>query len=463
MLKKITGILGKQRNPDMGHLEYIEYAQEFEQTLSKLESHMHESDDSREIITHTMKTACDFYGGDWVGFLEVDLELGLWTPTVWYNNNSEDKTDLLLHEFESAEFLHRWVTAMHNNKPIILPDIEQVKISEPGEYAVYKRLFCTSLLAVPVKPRPTGFLVVRNPSRYINHSSMLQMLAFVILASLNEENLVQGLKMRISPDSIEHDTDIIINLLGELEIYTSNGVLRESDLKSPLICKLLAFMLINKKSVILPRTLMEALWPEDAIDTDQSKNLRAVIFRLRQAFSLISGYQLIESVTTGYCFNPQLHITTDLQLFDKLWDAAQNAGSTSIKVEALKEIMRIYKGHVLDAAYDDHWLNLTVSHYQVRYIGVTNELLKTLAEQKDFHNLHKYAAQSLSVEPGNPKAYYWLIYAMAQMGATEIAKSEIAMAKDYLTEEEFEELEKSVGDIRVAGQAIQFRNSKLPQ
>lgn len=462
MLKKITGILGKQRNPDMGHLEYIEYAQEFEQGLSKLEACMHESDDSGDIMQQTMKTACEFYDGDWVGFLEVDLELGLWTPTVWYNTKSNDQTDALLHEFESAEFLHRWVTAMHNNVPIVIPDIEQVKQVEPGEYAVYQRLHCQSVLAVPVKPRPTGFLVIRNPKRYINRSSMLQMLAYVVLASLNEQNLMKGLKMRVTPDHIEHDTDIVINLLGELEIYTANGVLKESDLKSPLICKLLAYMLINKKSVILPRSLIEALWPGDALDSDMSKNLRAVIFRLRQAFSLVSSYQLIESVTTGYCFNPKLHITTDLQQFDKLWDAAQNAGATSIKVEALKEIMHIYKGHVLDAAYDDHWLTLTTNHYQVRYIGVTNELLKTLAEQMDYHNLHKYAVLSLSVEPGNPNAYYWLVYAMAQMGATEIAKSEIAMAKEYLTEEEFDELENAISGIRVGGQSIQFRNIKLP-
>lgn len=96
-------------------------------------------------------------------------------------------------------------------------------------------------------------------------------------------------------------------------------------------------------------------------------------------------------------------------------------------------------------------------------IGVTNELLKTLAEQTDYHNLHKYAVQSLSVEPGNPKAYYWLIYAMIQMGATEIAKSEIAMAKEYLTAEEFADLEKAISDIRIAGQTIQFHNERLLQ
>lgn len=463
MLKKFESIFGKKRASDIEKREYIEYAQEFEQVLSTLESRMHESDDSREIILHTMKTACDFYDGDWTGFLEVDFGLGLWTPRIWYNAQTQGQSKTILHEFESAESFHRWLDAMNGNKAIIIQDVEQVKESDPLEYEFYKRQQCESLLAVPVKPRPTGFLVIRNPKRYIERSSMLQMLAFVILASLNEENLIKGLKLSITPDNIKHETDVNINLLGDLEIYTANGVLREADLKSPLICKLLAYMLVNKKSVIIPRHLAEALWPDDAVDTDMNQKLRALIFRLRQAFNLISEYQLIESITTGYCFNPKLHITTDLQQFDKLWDAAQNAASPVLKIEALKEIMRIYKGHVLDAAYDDHWLALTVNHYQLRYIGVTNELLNSLAEKKDYYNLHKYAIQSLSVETGNPQAYYWLIFAMANMGATEIAKSEIAMAKKCLTEEEFAELENAIREIHIDGQPIRFQSDKLIQ
>lgn len=463
MLKKFENMFWKKRASETEKREYIEYAQEFEQVLSTLEAHVHESDDSKEIISHALKTACAFYNGDWAGFLEVDFSLGLWTPTVWYNAQTRDQAKTLLHEFESAECFHRWLAAMDGNRAIIIRDVERLNESEPLEYEFYKRQQCESLLAVPVKPRPTGFLVIRNPKRYIERSSMLQMLAFVILASLNEENLIKGLKLSITPDNIKHETDVIINLLGDLEIYTANGVLREADLKSPLICKLLAYMLVNKKSVIIPRHLAEALWPDDAVDTDMNQKLRALIFRLRQAFNLISEYQLIESITTGYCFNPKLHITTDLQQFDKLWDAAQNAASPVLKIEALKEIMRIYKGHVLDAAYDDHWLALTVNHYQLRYVGVTNELLNSLAEKKDYYNLHKYAIQSLSVETGNPQAYYWLIFAMANMGATEIAKSEIAMAKKCLTEEEFAELENTIREIHIDGQPIRFQSDKLIQ
>ena len=139
-----------------------------------------------------MKTALDFYKGDWIGFLEVDLELGLWTPTHWYNPSPNDKTLDLLQEFESAEFLHRWVAAMHDNTAIVVPDMEEVREQFPSEYAVYQRLMAKSVLAVPVKPRPMGFLVIRNPQRYLNRSSMLQLLAFVVLACVNEQKLITG-------------------------------------------------------------------------------------------------------------------------------------------------------------------------------------------------------------------------------------------------------------------------------
>lgn len=106
----------------------------------------------------------------------------------------------------------------------------------------------------------------------------------------------------------------------------------------------------------------------------------------------------------------------------------------------------VYKGDQLIDTYTigsdegEHWLMLTASYYNLRYVGVVNELLKMLEETKDYHNIHKYAAQALVIEPGNMKAYYWLIFAMCQMGATEIAQSEFEMAKQHLTEEEYEEL-----------------------
>lgn len=249
MLKKLFRKNSKSEtdlkpNEDTCSAEYIQYTQELEQTLSVLEAHLHESDNPDEIILHALETACDFYNGDWAGFLEIDLELGLWTPYIWFNKNPDDKTTIMLNEIESADFLYRWVTAMKNNLPIIVEDREQIKKDFPDEYEMYQRLRIHSVLAVPVKPRPTGFLAVRNPKRYIDRSSMLQMLAFVVLAIANEKKLLDSAKLAWSPENITNETDILFHLFGELEVYTSQGVLHEADLKSPKIIRLLAYMLL---------------------------------------------------------------------------------------------------------------------------------------------------------------------------------------------------------------------------
>lgn len=107
--------------------ESMQYALELESVLSKLDQRLHESDDPDEIVIHALKTAREFYGGDWVGFLEVDLELSIWTPCMWYNANPEDHSLDMIEELESVEFLYRWVDAMKEDRPIIVSDRESRK------------------------------------------------------------------------------------------------------------------------------------------------------------------------------------------------------------------------------------------------------------------------------------------------------------------------------------------------
>ena len=209
--------------------EQIQYALDFVNTLSSLEAALHTSDDPEEIARLTLRTACDFYQADWCGFLEVDLDLGIWSPTIWHNENPVDETRKLMLEFESAYGLPRWVQAMRDNEPVIVTDRNDIKAQFPDEYAVYERLRAKSLLAVPVKPRPVGFLVIRHPQRYGTDCRMLSMLAYVVLQAINQIANLKSVKMSLSPEAIQSDKDVIINFFGDMEIYTSQGVLREQD------------------------------------------------------------------------------------------------------------------------------------------------------------------------------------------------------------------------------------------
>ena len=429
--------------------EYVQYTLELEQVLSALEEHLHESNDPAEVVRNALVTACQFYGGDWAGFLDIDMDLNLWTPYMWYNINPNDRTNQLLREFESSEFLYHWVAAMKENRPLMVPDCEAVKDAYPHEYEMYQRLHMHSVIAVSVKPFPTGFLVVRNPSRHLNQSSMLQMLAFVIIKGVSEKQMLDSAKQAWSPEDIANNNDIIINLFGGMEIYTSRGVVRESELKSPKISKMLTYLLLHPTRIVPPREIAETIWPEEASEqANPGQNMKHLIYRLRQHFLLLLDEQIVESTAYGYRLNPKLRIMSDIQQFDKYKEAAYGTASVISKVEFLKKALELYKGPVLASAAGDHWLVPVATHYSLEYLSVANELLKTLAELKDYSGVHYHAVRTLNQVPGNVTAHYWLIYAAYHQGSTEMAKIALREAEQVLTKEEYAELVSQLKKLR---------------
>ena len=62
----------------------------------------------------------------------------------------------------------------------------------------------------------------------------------------------------------------------------------------------------------------------------------------------------------------------------------------------------------------------TVAHYSLRYIGVVNQLLSTLAMANDYVCIHEYANIAIQAVPGSADAYYWLIFAMQHLDTPHI-------------------------------------------
>lgn len=146
--------------------------------------------------------------------------------------------------------------------------------------------------------------------------------------------MLNRLQMVCIPTTIKNNTDIYISLFGQLQISTSSGTLKESDYNSPRISQLLTYLLISNEKAHSSLEIAQALWPDDS--TNPTKNMRNLIYRLRQTFGLISEKELIVSTASGYQFNPDLHIMTDYQQFDDLIQLASKASSVINRVELLK-------------------------------------------------------------------------------------------------------------------------------
>lgn len=333
---------------------------------------------------------------------------------------------------------------MRENKCVSISNVEKLKESDPEEYSLYQRFLIDSVLAVPVKPRPVGFLAVRNPKRFVNDERMLRMLAYVVLNAINQYRYLERTRMTLAPEAIKNDKDVIFNLFGELNIYTAKGVLKEHDCKSPKCCRIIVYLLLHRRTTHPAQEIASVLWPEDTAVSPEAvcTNIRGMIYRFRQAFDLISDYPLIEATPNGYRINPELNVMTDVQKFDALWETAQSTATTSQKVDLIKQAISIYKGPLFEEASHEHWIMPLVHTYNLRYIGLVNDLLVKLAEAGDYAVIHQYATRALDITPENIKARFWLLYSMYQSGAIEMAKSELARTEMILSDEEYDVLQR---------------------
>ena len=424
---------------EQNNFDRIQCALDIVHIIDELESPLQSrSAAPKDTAQRILEAACKFYDADWCGLIQVDLDLRLWTPFWWHNTGVEDKTTILTEEFESADFLDRWVLAIRKNLPMVVPDTTVVKDSHPTEYNLYQRLSIKSVMAVSLEPRPIALFAVRNPKRYLHQTSMLRVLAYVLLASYNEQKMLNRLQMVCIPTTIKNNTDIYISLFGQLQISTSSGTLKESDYNSPRISQLLTYLLISNEKAHSSLEIAQALWPDDS--TNPAKNMRNLIYRLRQTFGLISDAELIVSTASGYQFNPKIHIIADYQQFDEFIRLASAASSIINRVELLKSAIDLYNGKILSSAEGEHWLIQFATKYHIAYIGAVNELLKQLASLHSYDLLNQYAMRSLTIAPENTKGYYWLIRSLKAQGMDELASNEYRLAKQKLTDNEYLDL-----------------------
>lgn len=438
-------------------MEFVQsqYAQEMVNTLKDLHQRIHTINAPHEIASETLRTVCNFYQGDWAGIWQADLTLNTWKPLWWYNCNANDKTSMWIHEIESSKIMKQWIESVKEHQVLYLDEAHFSCDMAPRKYEVYERLNVQSFLAVSLKPHMCGFLVVRNPKRYTEHSNMLQMLSYVANHAINEHRTLKQEEFAVIHPEIHHPNDVVIRLFGELEIYTCKGVLKEYDLHSLKFNWLLVYLILHPQRAHSATEIFEAL------GSGQNKgspltidSIRNLIYRFRSKFGRFFEKDLIITSSHGYRINPVLRIKSDLLEFEQRCRIAQLCDNEYEKIERIKEAIELYKGPVYAAASSEPWLFHTANHYAMGYMEMINQLLELLAHCNDFESMNHYTSVALMMDSSNMTAYFWKIYFMYRTGAVERLQRVLKQAKKELTSEEYENLLRKVysnGDQNLIG------------
>ncbi len=430
--------------------EFLCYCVEREQVETKLERKLHETDDPKEIMNTTLKAVCDFYGVDWAGIMDIDTDTRIWRPLHWtYAEGTVDKMKERLNGLEDAEPIPRWIESIRNATPIVLSDIADLKASYPEEYALYRRLDVNAVIAAPFSPNPTGFLVIRNPIRYLKHPEALFIFAYVLHRALAQQFSMEREEIVEAMHPMKPPYDIYISFFGNLQIRTAGGMLTEQTINWPKTTQVIAYLLLKPDRAHSPREIFEQLYPNEIFDGN-TNSIRGSIYRFSSMFAKRTGHKerLIVRNESGYQMNSELRVMTDIEEFDAYIEAAKATSYAEERITMLRKAVDLYKGAVLMYSKEQIWLKEVTFHYEVRYIRAVERLLYELSGKSDYGTVVRYAGNALELYPGNGLLVYWFVNATYHLSGSDMAKKEyLRLCKD-MTQEEIKMVESHLKENR---------------
>lgn len=418
-------------------MEDILYKCEFEEKVVELESALHRVENPKDIAMGAISATAEFYDGDWCGIIDVDLDMAAWRPILWYNRGTHGMTETRFRELENTESMEHWWISLSTGKPVIIPDTSVYRETNPEEYEVYSRCLAKSILAVPFGEHPLGFLIIRNPKRYQTRSSFAQVAAYVAFSSVTEMRLLERAHFAYSPEQIKNENDVIINLFGGLEIYTSTGRITEEKINSPKFCRIIAYLLLNQRKARTAKELWDNIWM-DCPTENAGENIRQLHKSFRDNFSIITDKRLLITTALGYQFNPELNIMTDFGTFDEYLQKSHEPSTKETKIEYMKKAEALYAGDLFPNASGEHWILQQEYGYKLKYIELCEELMKIKFEEGNYRAVQYYVQRILRIERNNYAAYYWSIKAYRSSHQISSVKKQLTLAKQELDSEEVE-------------------------
>lgn len=408
--------------------------------------------DSRQTLDLVVRSTCAFYDGDWCGILSLQNDLDAWTPLHWYNAATGGMTDTEhFYEYEVITQYPQWKKAIEERTIICIRNLEQVAATYPMEMEHYHRLQVQSVIAVPYYRGSTGFLVIRNPQRYMDYPAFMMQMGYVISSEIREFHLLQNSQNQLLADQIRNAHDVVINLFAGLEIMTKFGRIPAHEIASHKIAPIISILTLRRGRP-LSSTAIDAALNQSC--SDDSSYIKHQIYRFRQRYSGLFGKEeLIISTPGGYMLNDHLHIMTDVEEFDRLQKSLAHISNRSARVHQLERIMRLYKGAMCPNYCTEQWAIGRFAQYEADFLNDMDQLMRELDESEDYLTIRDYAVEALEKSHHNEKMYYWLIISQIETHKSSLVPTDLKAAKKILDSDAYrslvEHLQKRYSDLSI--------------
>ncbi len=228
---------------------------------------------------------------------------------------------------------------------------------------------------------------------------------------------------------------LTVNTLGKFQMTDGLTVADDEQLRSPMLLKLLMYMLLYREKTLTTDDISTAIWQDEEVD-NPSGALKNLMYRLRKTLTGFFGEKEFIITNRGsYCWNPEIKVILDIEKFEKLINEAKNENVCENAIIKYEQAISIYQGDFLPQIIDMHWILTLNTYYHSLFLSCAKGLAELYEETGQFENLDKLCNHALKYENGDEQLFCYQIEARMRCGEISLALESYEKARKIMEQE----------------------------
>ena len=212
-------------------------------------------------------------------------------------------------------------------------------------------------------------------------------------------------------------TSLHIQMLGEFTLSTDAQSISDRENRSHKVWMLLAYLIYHRQRVVSQEELIHLLWGNPPQGNNPTGALKTALHRVRSTLDHLwpsAGHQLILRQKEGYCWNPDIPLTDDIDTYESL--CRQEEPSPAEHQQVLLEALAIYGGDFLSNLTTESWIYPISAYYHKLYLQTLFHVLPLLMEQGRQAEVVPLCQTASTLEPFHEPLHRILMRAFLDLG-----------------------------------------------
>ena len=228
---------------------------------------------------------------------------------------------------------------------------------------------------------------------------------------------------------------LTVNTLGKFQMTDGMTVVDDEQLRSPMLSKLLMYMLLYREKTLTTDDISTAIWQDEEIDNPAGA-LKNLMYRLRKTLTSFFGEEEFILTNRGsYRWNPDVKVILDIEKFEKLINEAKAENVYEDAIIKYEQAISIYQGDFLPQLLDMHWILTLNTYYHSLFLSCAKGLADLYAKTEQYEKLDKLCSNALKYENGDEQLFCYQIEARMRCGKISLALESYEKAREIMEKE----------------------------